>query len=210
MVEDKANGLPIGKILTGGSYWLEDSEHKKIEKYAEKFDKTSGKTPSKTPSEKGELVVCSDSISKGYFKRPDLTAEHFANYAEGWSYRTGDSVYVIDDMIYYCGRIDFQIKLNGYRIELDDISENLNKIPFIENNIVLPVYRDERVSHIAAFVVVNDDLGLSKVKLGIQIRKELGGLVPSYMVPKKIVIIPEFPLNTNGKIDRKKLSEEYL
>lgn len=194
MVADDDNSLPIGKILDDGTFWLEDKDHKRITQ----------------ASEKGELVVCSKSISKGYFKNPEVTAKNFFNAEEGWSYRTGDSVYVIEENIYYCGRIDFQIKLNGYRMELDDISANINKIPFVDNNVILPVYRDERVSHIAAFVTVNDDMGLSNVKLGIQIRKALGELVPSYMVPKKIVILPEFPLNTNGKIDRKMLMEKYL
>lgn len=194
MVDDDKNGLPIGQILDDGVYWLEDSSHRRIE----------------TPSGKGELVVCSRSISKGYFKKPEITAKHFFSSEDGWAYRTGDLVYVIGKNIYYCGRIDFQIKLNGYRIELDDISANLNKVPQVANNVVLPVYRDGRVAYIAAFVVLSQEPNESALKTGIRIRKSLAERIPSYMVPKKVIVLPEFPLNTNGKIDRKKLTEKYL
>lgn len=194
MVEDMENELPIGRILDGGICWLEDSEHR----------------PMEMESGKGELVVCSDSISKGYFKNPEITEKHFYNSESGWAYRTGDMVYAIGKNIYYCGRIDFQIKLNGYRIELDDISANLNKVPLVVNNVVLPVYRDGRVAYIAAFVVLGQESEESTVKMGIKIRKALSERIPSYMVPKKVIVLPEFPLNTNGKIDRKKLTEMYL
>lgn len=194
MVEDTENELPIGRILDGGICWIEDGEHR----------------PMGMNSGKGELVVCSDSISKGYFKNSGITAKHFYSSESGWAYRTGDLVYAIGENIYYCGRIDFQIKLNGYRIELDDISANLNKVPQVENNVVLPVYRDGRVAYIAAFVVLGQESEGSNVKMGIKIRKALSERIPSYMVPKKVIVLPEFPLNTNGKIDRKKLTEMYL
>lgn len=166
------------------------------------FDNSSGK---------GELIVSSKSISSGYYKNFEATKKSFFSDRKGnVFYRTGDIVYEIDGLIYYCGRKDFQIKLNGYRIELDDISENINKIEYISNNIVLPVYRDGRVSYIAAFVVLNKDLELSVAKTSIYIRKELSRWIPSYMIPKKIIVLKNFPLNVNGKIDRKFLRETYL
>lgn len=200
MVEDEDNELPIGYILDDAVY--------QIDKSVTEFDKEK----SMTVQEKGELIVSSKSISKGYFKKPDVTAKSFF-FEQGNSYpsyRTGDVVYEKNGLLYYCGRKDFQIKLNGYRIELDDISENINKIDGISNNVVLPVYREGRVAFIAAFVMLNKDLGLTTAKTSIYIRKELANFVPSYMVPKKIVILEKFPLNTNGKIDRKLLRETYL
>ena len=193
MMADEANELPIGTILDGGTFWLE-----------------SGGRRVEAEGEKGELIVSSASISSGYYKNPEATARSFFLSGGVQTYRTGDLAYVLGGLIYYCGRTDFQIKLNGYRIELDDISENLNKIGFISNNVVLPAYRDGRVAFIAAFVVLSRDLGLSAPKTSILIRKELAERVPSYMVPKKIVVLKEFPLNTNGKIDRAKLKETYL
>ena len=72
----------------------------------------------------------------------------------------------------------------------------------------MPVYKDESISYLVAFVTLNKKTEESVFKIGIKIKKELRDLVPSYMVPKKIKILDSFPLNTNGKIDRKKLMEE--
>lgn len=194
MVNDAENELPIGKILNDGIYWLEDQDKKLVH----------------GDLQKGELIVSSKSISRGYFNNEEATKKNFFQSDHGQTYRTGDLVYSLNGFLYYCGRIDFQIKLNGYRIELDDISENLNKVDCVSNNVVLPVYRDGRVSFIAAFVVLSRDLNLSPAKTVIYLKKALGEFVPSYMIPKKIVILDEFPLNTNGKIDRNYLKEKYL
>lgn len=116
-------------------------------------------------------------------------------------------IWFFKKIIYYIARKDFQVKLNGYRIELDDVSENLNKIDFINNSIVVPAYKDEKISHLVAFLTLNKKFGESSIKISSNIKNELKKLVPSYMVPKKIVVLDKFPLNTNGKIDRKKLME---
>jgi len=199
MVSDNDNELPIGYILDNAEYNIDTSVR------MEDTPK-SGET-----AKRGELVVKSASISKGYFNNPEATAKSFFKDDEDrfMSYRTGDIVYEIGDLIYYCGRKDFQIKLNGYRIELDDISENINRIDEVSNNVVLPVYRDGRVSHLIAFIVLKNDLGMSAAKTSVYLRKELGKLIPSYMIPKKMVILDSFPLNVNGKIDRKALMEKY-
>ena len=201
MVEDEENELPIGKILDGAEYT--------IDKNIEKDNPVAG-----AAENKGELVVSSASISKGYFKNEEATAKSFFKEENKQynSYRTGDVVYENNGMIYYCGRKDFQIKLNGYRIELDDISANINKIDGVENNIILPVYRDGRVAYIAAFLILNMQIwgGCSKVQRTVSIRKKLAEMLPSYMIPKKLIVLDKFPLNVNGKIDRKVLQEEYL
>lgn len=125
-------------------------------------------------------------------------------------YRTGDLVFEQGGLLYYVARKDTQVKLNGFRIELNDISSNLNLLEIVNNSVVLPVYKEERVAYLAAFVVLNERPEMSDLKIGIAIKKELKELVPSYMVPRKIVILDQFPMNINGKIDRKKLAEEYL
>lgn len=122
-------------------------------------------------------------------------------------YKTGDLVFEENSLLYYVARKDFQIKLNGFRIELDDISENLNKLDFINNSVVLPVYKNEKVSYLVAFVALNRKFEESSIKVSANIKNELKKLIPSYMIPKKIVCMDKFPLNTNGKIDRKKLME---
>lgn len=197
MLEDDENELPIGYMLDEADYKI---DYDVIEASGEKNDHN-----------RGELIVTSKSISKGYYKNKEATDKCFFKECNQKysSYRTGDIVYTRENLIYYCGRKDFQIKLNGYRIELDDISENINRIDEVNNSIVLPVYRDGRVAYIVAFIVLNRDLCLSQAKTSIFIKKSLANFVPSYMVPKKIVVLEAFPLNVNGKIDRKKLMEAY-
>lgn len=156
------------------------------------------------------MVVVSNSISKGYYNNEAATQKSFFLNKDGrMGYKTGDLVYKSKGLIYFVGRKDFQVKLNGYRIELEDISENLNKIWFISNNVILPK-RDEQgvVKNIAAFVTLKEQICESNMQTVVMIKKELKKLIPAYMIPKKIVILDKFPLNNNGKIDRKKLAED--
>lgn len=204
MLNDEENELPIGYLLPDADY--------KIERVKEKDELQL----SKDVANKGELIVSSNSISNGYYNNEIETKKKFKYNKKNnnMTYKTGDIVYKIDDLLYYCGRKDFQIKLNGYRIELDDICENINKIDCVNNNIVMPVYKDGRVQYIVSFVVLKkkQEVQLKKdnIKVNLYIRKELSKLIPSYMIPKKIVIMEKFPLNVNGKIDRKELMEKYL
>ena len=122
---------------------------------------------------------------------------------------TGDIVFENNGLLYFCERKDFQVKLNGYRIELEDISENLNKINFIKNSIVIPKLINNKVEYLAAFVRVDKAIEKSEgIALQIKIKTILKEHIPEYMLPKKIIVIDKFPLNINGKIDRKKLMEE--
>lgn len=202
MLEDDKNELPIGYLLKDANYKIE------------KINLDEADNINSVNENKGELVVSSKSISKGYFNNEieTKTKFFFDEKHNCMEYKTGDIVYKINDLFYYCGRKDFQIKLNGYRIELDDICENINKIDIVSNNIVLPAFKDGKVQYIAAFVLLNKNVDIeeSSLRTNVYIRKELGKLIPSYMIPKKVVIIDRFPLNVNGKIDRKLLREKYL
>ena len=161
--------------------------------------------------EKGEIVIVSPSVSKGYFNNPEKTQKSFFyDYYNGEkcrAYRTGDLGYYKDGRLYYCGRKDFQIKLNGYRIEIEDIENNLIKVSNVKNAAVVPVNKNDKIAYLTAFVELKEENGLSGLKNGIAIKKELGSLIPSYMVPRNIKIINRFPTNVNGKIDRKRLLE---
>ena len=184
--------LPIGKLLPGAKYEIT------------KEDGTLAKS-----TEPGELVVVSESISSGYYKNKEQTDKAFFKTEDGKvGYKTGDLVFEENGLLYYVARKDFQIKLNGFRIELDDIASNLNKIPFISSSIVMPVYKEERVGYTLAFVTLSEKTEEPNLKTCIRIKNELRKLIPSYMIPRKIKILDMFPLNTNGKIDRKRLMEE--
>ena len=162
--------------------------------------------------QKGEIVIIGPSVSKGYFNNEEKTQKSFFygdyNGIKCRAYRTGDLGYYVEGRLYYCGRKDFQIKLNGYRIEIEDIENNLIKISNVKNAAIVPVNKNGKIAYLTAFVELKEDNGLSSLKNGIAIKKELAELIPSYMVPRNIKIVNEFPMNTNGKIDRKKLAEE--
>ena len=85
----------------------------------------------------------------------------------------------------------------------------MRKIDIVSNTAVAPIYRDEKVAYIQAFVVLAERNEGSLLKTKLQIKEELKKRVPSYMIPKKITILDKLPMNSNGKVDRKKLVEEY-
>ncbi|APF27540.1 D-alanine--poly(phosphoribitol) ligase subunit 1 [Clostridium sporogenes] len=161
---------------------------------------------------KGELYVAGESVSTGYYNNDENTKGSFYNdYIDGnlvRVYKTGDLVYKKNGLLYYCGRKDFQIKLNGFRIELEDIEKNLLKIDFVENAVVLPVKKERKIVYLAAFVKLNKQFELKNFQIAMKIKDELNKLIPNYMVPRKIKIKENFQLNVNGKIDRKLLLEE--
>lgn len=186
-------GIPIGYPIDNCELNIVDEQGNKLE-----------------DGEKGELIVVGNSVSKGYFNNVETTKKVFFRTKDNrQGYKTGDLAYYKNGIIYYCGRKDFQIKLNGFRIEIEDIENNLNKVRNINNAVVFPVYNQEnKISHLTAFVVLNEENELSNLKNAIIIKNELKKLIPSYMIPRNIKILKEFPLNTNGKIDRKMLMEE--
>ena len=158
------------------------------------------------PGEQGELLMISNSVGPGYYKRPDLTEKAFFRDASGKrGYHTGDSCFEKNGLYYYCGRLDNQIKVNGYRVEIEDIENNLAKCSNIARAAVLPVCEDEKVAYLAAFVLLQNPDGMTSLKRSLKIKEELKQYLPSYMIPRKIVALDSFPLNTNGKVDRKEL-----
>jgi D-alanine--poly(phosphoribitol) ligase subunit 1 len=159
--------------------------------------------------EQGELLVWGGSIGPGYFKNPQQTAQNFFTTEDGQrGYRTGDLVTEQEGLLYYQDRKDFQLKLNGYRIEPDDISSNINKLDSVQHSLVLPVIKEGKVEYLAAFVQLKPGCSQgSSLKDAIVIKKFLKTVVPVYMIPKKIVLVHQFPMNVNGKVDRKKLLE---
>lgn len=160
--------------------------------------------------ETGELQIISDNVGHGYYGRQDLTEKSFfetvSRGKKKRGYRTGDACYEENGLYYFCGRMDFQIKLNGYRIEIEDIENNLVKVGNISRAVVIPVMNEEKVDYLAVFVLATNKVEGSKLKEITRIKSELAKLIPSYMVPRKIVICDSLPTNTNGKVDRKALA----
>ena len=158
--------------------------------------------------EAGELLLVGESVSPGYFGRPDLNAKSFFIDEETGQqgYHTGDLCYRLNGLIYYCGRLDSQVKLNGFRVELEDVEHHLVHVDNIARAAVLPVMTDGKVTSLTAFVLLEHPDGLSSLKRGQTIKAALAGVLPSYMIPRKFIALDAFPLNTNGKVDKKSLA----
>ena len=155
--------------------------------------------------QQGELVILGSSVSPGYFRQPEQTARAFFTEGGRRGYRTGDLCYRENGLIYYIGRLDGQVKLNGFRVELEDVECNLLKVPNIARAAVLPVSVDGTVQSLTAFVLLQQPDGLSSLQRARRIKEALAPVLPSYMIPRKIVCVDSFPLNTNGKINKKAL-----
>ncbi|PLP90484.1 non-ribosomal peptide synthetase [Pseudomonas sp. FFUP_PS_473] len=150
----------------------------------------------------GELYIGGEGLARGYYQRPDLTAERFIpdplSNTGGRLYRTGDRVCRRDDgQLEYLGRIDQQIKLRGYRIELGEIEACLLAHAAVREALVVV-----NGKHLLGYVVAAADESLAETLLA-ELRQQL----PDYMVPSKILILERFPLTPNGKVDRKALPE---
>lgn len=156
-----------------------------------------------------EMIITGDTVAKGYFNDQEKTAGAFIkideNGSETRAYRTGDSGYFKDGYYYCTGRIDLQVKLHGYRIELGDIEANLMELPHVEQAAVVPRYDGEKIRNLVSFVKAPALEG--SFKDGRLLRNMLKEKLPAYMVPKNIIFADEMPMTANGKLDRKKLEE---
>lgn len=157
----------------------------------------------------GELFIGGSGVARGYFKRPELTAERFvlSPFREGERlYRTGDLVRRRQDgTLEFLGRSDFQVKLRGYRIELGEIEFALRQQPEVAEAVVL--LRDfagqkELVAYLVWKAGRRADFG--------ELRERLRGQLPEYMVPAGSVVMDRFPRLPNGKLDRSKLPEPVV
>ncbi len=158
----------------------------------------------------GELYLAGDQLARGYFARPDLTAERFvpdpfAGAGESGRshgarmYRTGDLVaWTADGELEYRGRTDFQVKIRGFRIELGEIEAALLAVPTVANAAVLAQSDPRLGDRLVAYVVPAPDAAIT----GASVKAAVGQVLPSYMVPAAFVVLDRLPLNANGKLDR--------
>lgn len=160
---------------------------------------------------RGEIVITGDTVSPGYYRRPALTAPVFSP-CPGLGphirrYRTGDMGFLMDGMLYYCGRMDLQIKYRGYRIEVEDIERQLCKLSEVKAAVVLPVKRGNIVRSLAAFVVFSPGVSFSSAFAAARhLRPALAALLPDYMIPKTFHPLDAIPMTPSGKADRKRLA----
>lgn len=154
---------------------------------------------------KGELVIAGIQLAKGYVNRDELNRKQFSPLSAPTSsrfYRTGDiASFTFDGEIQIFGRADKQIKLNGYRIELGEIESCLRKIDGVRQAAVL--LHNKRLIGCVCPTEAHD-LGEERLLT------HLAALLPSYMLPRRIVFVDEMPLNNSGKVDRKVILDNFV
>jgi amino acid adenylation domain-containing protein/non-ribosomal peptide synthase protein (TIGR01720 family) len=153
----------------------------------------------------GALYVAGDGVTRGYLRRPGLTAERFVANPFGAPgtrlYRTGDLVRrLADGNLDYVGRADHQVKIRGFRIELGEVESVLQKHPQVRDCVVMVRGADDR-KRLVAYVVGD---GAIDVDL---LRAHSRANLPEYMVPGAFVPLPQLPLTPNGKVDRRALPD---
>ena len=149
----------------------------------------------------GELWIGGDGVARGYWQRPDLTAERFVAdpFAPGRLYRTGDLArWRADGTLDFLGRADQQVKLRGYRIEPGEIEAALDALPGIRQSVVIAREDVPGVTQLVAYVLAGQ---VNEAAL----KAALAEVLPPHMVPARIVRMEAFPLTPNRKIDRRAL-----
>ncbi len=154
----------------------------------------------------GEICIAGEGLALGYLNKPELTVSKFKHHKaiQGQLiYHTGDKGrWTSDGEIEFLGRIDYQIKINGYRVELTEIEENLNSYIGVRQSVVLlnehENYEKELIAYLTSDLVPNVE----------SLMKHLRAKLPEYMVPKKFVLLKDFPMTPNRKINRNALKPE--
>jgi D-alanine--poly(phosphoribitol) ligase subunit 1 len=178
--------LSIGKAMTGNATIIVDDNNRSL-----------------SPGEQGELCLAGLQLTPGYWNNDKRNKESFffrnVNGTRVRFYKTGDLCFIDEDGdIMYLGRIDFQTKIQGFRIELTEIEFHVKTFLEKANVVALPL-KDISGNTEIGLVIESREFNTSPLSEYMKIK------MPSYMIPKKICFADRFPLNTNGKTDRKKL-----
>ncbi len=190
-VPDGATSIPIGIPVTGTTLWVLDDEQWPV--------------PDGQP---GELYIGGTGVADGYLNRPKLTAERFL--ADPFDarpnarlYRTGDRGLRRPDGVFeFVSRLDRQVKMRGFRIELPEIEAAIEKHPEVKAAAVLVAGTTSAERRLVAYV------GTGSADLtGAELRERLDRELPPYMVPSAFVVLESLPLTPNGKVDHRALPE---
>ena len=163
------------------------------------------------PGGQGEICIAGEGVTLGYWNRPELSLEKFVQlpgFSQGLVYRTGDlGRKNPNGEIEFLGRVDEQVKIRGYRIEPGEIEARLREHPAVQE-VVCGVWTTNRGEiELAAWWIPTEGAQIPASKI---LRSFLAQTLPAYMWPDHYCQIAHFPLNTNGKLDRKQLPDPTL
>jgi amino acid adenylation domain-containing protein len=191
-IDPQWKSIPYGKPIQNARYYILDDKlgHCRIQ-------------------QPGNLYIGGDCLALGYYNDPVLTNSKFIQdpYNPGSNlYLTGDKAqWMADGNIEFLGRVDEQIKIRGYRVEIGEIRNAVIQNKAVKDAIVIPDKSDRHNIKVILFITTGDN-----TKLDIKdIKRELRGRLPEYMIPSDIIQCAEFPVTANGKIDSKALLLEY-
>ncbi|MFY9726478.1 MAG: non-ribosomal peptide synthetase [Bryobacteraceae bacterium] len=187
-VEEPGSAIPIGRPIANTQVYILDE----------------GLNPVPV-GEIGELSIGGDGVVRGYWNRPELTAERFLNdpfRPGGRIYRTGDLArYLPDGNVEYLGRSDFQIKIRGFRVELGEIEAILEQQPGVRQAAVVAREDKAEDKRLVAYLTPTGDQRVAPETL----RFALASKLPEYMIPSSFVFLEALPLTENLKLDRNSL-----
>ncbi|MDQ2979972.1 MAG: non-ribosomal peptide synthetase, partial [Acidobacteriota bacterium] len=187
-----AGTVPIGRPIANTQIYLLDSERRWV-----------------PPGETGELYIGGDGLARGYWNRPEGTAESFVESPfdaapDARLYRTGDLARLLPDgNLEFLGRLDHQIKVQGFRVELSEIESALARHAAVSCGVVEARETAAGARRLVAYVVFRPGGEGSDADLRAFLQQEL----PEYMVPAAFVRLSSLPLTANGKVDRRALPE---
>jgi amino acid adenylation domain-containing protein len=185
----RSGTLPLGRPLPGSIVQLFDAHQRPV-----------------PAGEKGELCIGGRGVARGYLGRPDLTADKFVVHAAyGRMYRSGDLARMLPDGSFeFCGRIDHQVKLHGYRVELGEIESALREHGAVQDAVAL-VREEQLVAFVSRAETRPGPFADELTPAGL--REHLKARLPNYMVPSALVLMERLPLTANGKVDRQGLAK---
>jgi hypothetical protein len=185
---DASGVIPLGAPLANQQVYVLDSRQQPL-----------------PPGVPGELAIGGAGVVRGYFERPELTAERFVPDAitgHGHLYRTGDLARWRDDgVLEFLGRLDHQVKVRGHRIELGEIEAALSEQSGVAQAVVTAREDVPGDARLIAYLVAKPGTSLDTHAL----REALRARLPEPMLPQAFVVLDEFPHTPNGKIDRNAL-----
>lgn len=154
----------------------------------------------------GELWISGAGVGKGYFGDRVLTDSKFIEREGKRWYRTGDVVRRLSQGSYcYVGRMDQQVKIGGYRIEIGEVESQLNLCPFVKQAVVVADdFRGNGIKTLAAYIIPNTDFDKKKI------RDYLSAHIPAYAIPGHFIEMSSLPVSVSGKIDKRSLPTPHL